>query len=106
MQNGMFPFETSNAHTNQRNTKLRTDAPVMNVPTFNIVISKSSARSRAKEFPLVLPTKKAYKLQGNRRNETFCRKLPRISSLYPTKNLILENNILDKLTVQIRHNNL
>lgn len=93
----MFPFETSNAHKSAT-TKLRTDAPVMNVPAFNIAISKSTGRSRAKEFPLVLPTKKrgVRTLQGNRLGETLRQKLPTISPLCDAKNSIARNNVACK----------
>lgn len=53
----VFPFETSNARKSM-NTKLRTNAPVMNASAFNIAISKSIARWYKEEFPSVLPTKK------------------------------------------------
>lgn len=57
IRGSVFPFETSDAHKSM-NTKLRTNAPVMNVSAFNIAISKSKARWYKEEFPLVLPAKK------------------------------------------------
>lgn len=65
----MFSLETSNAHKSM-NTKLRTNAPVMNVPAFNIAISKSIARRYKEEFPSVFPTKKQSTKSKEIRNET------------------------------------
>lgn len=65
MQGRVFPFETSNARKSM-NTKLRTNAPVMNASAFNIAISKSIARWYKEEFPSVLSNKETkHKVEGN-----------------------------------------
>lgn len=73
----------------------------MNVPTFNIVISKSSARSR--EGILFSPTDKEVRRTNSKETgetKRFVGNCQEFLRSILLKNLILQNNILDKLTMQ------